>query len=493
MLKQFPIEKSLPWVLFGILAYFPLFLHLDSLSIRVWDESLYACNALEMLMNGNWIVKYLQGEPDMWNTKPPLVVWLQVLSFKTFGVNELAFRLPVALLSLATGYLLIFFSQKEYGKTLPGFLAACVLITMPGFVNEHVARTGDPDAPLTFFMLGTVLFFFRWLKLGTWKPLVAFTAFLICAALTKGISGLLFLPGMFLFGIFYGIQEGKPLYMFTKGGIYLAILAFAVFVGGFYLLRESVNPGYLYAVWENELGGRYLKTIEEHKEPFWFYWTQLLNFEATFWMIPVPVALVFMFFEPLKKYRKFGIFVFVLLISYFFVISGSETKLKWYVAPMLPLIAWLGGLVLMQILDGMSSWLKVGEGPPRWIFMTLFALMVLSRPYSMIIDKVYEPEDSWGPVQYGYFFEFKHKTDPDFKKFTIAELGRNHHNDFYMGYYNWKFDYDVHKVWYAEDLSPGEVVFSCDWHTIDRMHQLYWLEERESFNTCRVFKIISKK
>lgn len=493
MLKKLPIEKILPWLLFGIIAYFPLFLHLDSLSIRVWDESLYACNALEMWENGNWIVKYLLGKPDMWNTKPPLIIWTQVLSFKIFGVNELAFRLPVALLSACAGFLLIYFSKKEYGRYLPGFLAACILVTTPGFINQHVARTGDPDAPLMFFMLGTVMFYYRWLQHGKGKYLAVMTAFLIFATLTKSISGLLFLPGMFIYGIFHGFQQRKPLYLFQQKGLYLAILVFMVVVGGYYLLRESVNPGYLRAVWDNELGGRYLKTIEDHQEPFWFYWNHLLNERLVPWILVLPFAVTFLFFKPLKNYRNFAVFSLIIMATYFLTISGSQTKLLWYDAPLFPLAAWLVALVFTQLHDGMGQWLKVGEGPPKWIFSTVLVLFIFIRPYSLMIDKVYDPVDEWGSVQYGYFMDFKHKTEPDFKEFTIAEYGRNHHIDFYKDYYQWKHGYTIQKKWYAEELEPGEVVMSCHWATIDRMHQLFHVEELESFRTCRIFRVIKRK
>ena len=50
MMRPSPIARTAMWLLFLAAAYFPLFLHLDTLTIRVWDESLYACNALEMSM-----------------------------------------------------------------------------------------------------------------------------------------------------------------------------------------------------------------------------------------------------------------------------------------------------------------------------------------------------------------------------------------------------------------------------------------------------------
>ena len=89
-------------VLFILLAYFPVFLHLEFLPIRVWDESRLANNAYEMFKNGNFLVPHFEGTPDMWNTKPPLMVILQVLCCKVFGIRELSIRLPSAIAGFLT-------------------------------------------------------------------------------------------------------------------------------------------------------------------------------------------------------------------------------------------------------------------------------------------------------------------------------------------------------------------------------------------------------
>ncbi len=55
-----------------ILCYIIFFRHLGEFTIRIWDEGRNATNALEMLKTGNPIVTYFNGQPDMWNVKPPL-------------------------------------------------------------------------------------------------------------------------------------------------------------------------------------------------------------------------------------------------------------------------------------------------------------------------------------------------------------------------------------------------------------------------------------
>ena len=60
----------------------PIFGYLDSYPIRIWDEARLAINAYEMLKNGDFIVTHYDNNPDMWNTKPPLMIWCQVFFMK---------------------------------------------------------------------------------------------------------------------------------------------------------------------------------------------------------------------------------------------------------------------------------------------------------------------------------------------------------------------------------------------------------------------------
>ena len=88
--------KIIPYFLLAILLYFPIFGHLDTLVLRQYDESRLAINAFEMFKDGNFLVTHFEGNPDMWNTKPPMMIWLQVFFINLIGLGELALRLPSA-------------------------------------------------------------------------------------------------------------------------------------------------------------------------------------------------------------------------------------------------------------------------------------------------------------------------------------------------------------------------------------------------------------
>ena len=173
-----PSKPHIALILLIIIIIFPIFHFLDAYPLQQWDEGRLAMSAFEMSNNHNYIVTMFGGLPDMWSTKPPLMIWLQVIMLKTIGLNELAIRLPAALAALGTCLLLFFFFSRKYKEPLLGLISAVVLITFSGYVTLHGIRTGDYDALLTMLMLGYSLFYFLYLEEGKRKYLLL-TFFLI--------------------------------------------------------------------------------------------------------------------------------------------------------------------------------------------------------------------------------------------------------------------------------------------------------------------------
>src|SRR5688500_16348003 len=177
----------------------PLFLHLDSLPFRLWDESRLASNAYEMHQNGNFIVTYYDGEPEMWSTKPPLMIWLQVFFIRIIGFNEMAVRLPAAIAGLLTCAVLLLFSRQYFKKLLIGAFACVVLVTTNGYVDTHAIRTGDYDGLLALFTTAFTLSAFLYAENTHKKWIIILFIGITLAVLTKSIQPLLFLPGVLIY------------------------------------------------------------------------------------------------------------------------------------------------------------------------------------------------------------------------------------------------------------------------------------------------------
>jgi 4-amino-4-deoxy-L-arabinose transferase-like glycosyltransferase len=133
-----PLSRSITgveWILavaaLGI-ATFLIFQNLAAPAIRQWDEAIYADNALDMYMTGDPIVMRRNGEVTFYNTKPPLVIWLQTLSLHAFGINEFAIRFPSALAGVLTCVAMLLFSILTLKKIRIGIVAILILGTTYG-------------------------------------------------------------------------------------------------------------------------------------------------------------------------------------------------------------------------------------------------------------------------------------------------------------------------------------------------------------------------
>jgi 4-amino-4-deoxy-L-arabinose transferase-like glycosyltransferase len=60
----------------------------------IGDEINFAESAREMIVTGDYSKVQINFNP-FWE-KPPLFIWMQVLSMKIFGINEFAARFPNA-------------------------------------------------------------------------------------------------------------------------------------------------------------------------------------------------------------------------------------------------------------------------------------------------------------------------------------------------------------------------------------------------------------
>ncbi|MBL0341439.1 MAG: glycosyltransferase family 39 protein [Bacteroidetes bacterium] len=210
-------------ILLLALLYFPLFLHLERLPMKIWDEARYAVSACEMNLNGNYLVVYFDGSPENWNTKPPMLIWIQTLMIKIMGVRELAFRLPSALAALFTALLMAYFSKKYLNSFWFGFISAILLVTSYGYVHHHGTRTGDYDSLLTFLMAAYSFSFFIFLESGKVKFVHLFFSMLTLAVLTKSVQAVLFLPGLGILALTYKERIAE---LFKSKWLYIDFLLF---------------------------------------------------------------------------------------------------------------------------------------------------------------------------------------------------------------------------------------------------------------------------
>jgi len=334
----------------------PLAFDLGALPIQSWDEARQAVNALEMLRSGGqWLITTFDHHPDLWNTKPPLLIWLQALSMGVLGPTEVAVRLPSLLASLGVVGLL-YAAGRGVGRPGLGLLAGALLVTMPGYRGPHLARSGDYDALLCLWVLGQLLATFAYAETGRRRYLYGAAVAVGGAVLTKGVAGLLGVPSLAL----YLLLHKKLVPALRRPAFWGAAAVGLAGPVAYYLLREWALPGYLAAVWQNELGGRYVHDLSYGPHPLLFHVVNLAKYQCKAWLPLLSLAGFLVVAAPSAS-RRLGALLGLFLVQWLAVITFSETKFEWYTAPMLPALALLLALGVGAAYARAQGWL------PAWV------------------------------------------------------------------------------------------------------------------------------
>jgi 4-amino-4-deoxy-L-arabinose transferase-like glycosyltransferase len=215
-------------------------------------EGQYAGAAREMIEARHSLLPTNDGVPRL--RKPPMLYWLIIASFKAFGLNAAAARLPIALAVTAT-VALTFLIGERLGDYWRGFLAGLIYLSCCG--TFLLGRIIMPEPIFTVFVAGAIFCavcgyqrrrFRRFWFLGFW----------ICCALgslAKSVHGLIYpVAIMLLLAVFYreARLRFRPLFHWS----YLSI--FFLIVLPWYLWAEWHFPGFFWQLvsreWFNHLG-----------------------------------------------------------------------------------------------------------------------------------------------------------------------------------------------------------------------------------------------
>ena len=241
------------------------------------DESRYAQVAREMLESGDWITPTLAGHH--WFEKPALLYWLEIVSFKIFGVNEFAARFGPALFGLGTVISLWALGRgyskrsDQNGSTQFTDLLALIAASTLGLLV--FARGASFDIVITFPLTAALVSFFifdRSARTGgphRYLPLVLFYAFIGISVLAKGLIGIVF--PVAIVGVYYLLSRRLPnrtLITSVGWGIVLAGGIAAVWYWPMYQRHgyEFVDQFFIQHHFERFTSNKY-----KHPQPFYFF------------------------------------------------------------------------------------------------------------------------------------------------------------------------------------------------------------------------------
>jgi len=324
------LQRASQWRLLaiagGLLLVIVYLYGLDRMGMYSADEPRYASIGREMARTGDFITPRLWGQP--WFEKPPLLYWMVAAGFRAGLSEDLAPRLPVALLSV--GFLIAFFwmVRREFGEA-PSAYSTIILATAGGWIAlSDVAIT---DIPMSAMFGLALLFAMRWLHTWDRRWLNASAVALGAAFLAKSAPPLVLgLPVLW-----FGRERWRDLIRPTPVLLFL-LIALPWHVACF--LRNG--PIFLRTLFWQQQIERFISPSLQHVQPWWFYIPLL---PAAFFPWTPLLALLFRREIYADKRLQFLLATAVWTIVFF---SASTNKLPGYLLPLMPPLAVVAGVAV---------------------------------------------------------------------------------------------------------------------------------------------------
>jgi 4-amino-4-deoxy-L-arabinose transferase-like glycosyltransferase len=376
-----------------ILTAFSLRLVMISLDpyLHDWDEKFHALVAKNMTSNPFKPILIVDNvwEDQMvhwccshvWLHKQPLFLWQMALSLKLFGFNEIALRLPSALLGTIGVYFVreiaVFWTKnKEIA-----FLAA-LLMCFSYFQLELTAgreSTDHNDIAFIFYVTASFWAFIRYLKSNysiRWAVYIGI--FAGCAILIKWLTGLL------VFGVWglYILLTKKERFN-TKQYLKLALgllTAIAIFLP-WQLYISYAFP--IESAREYALNTEHIfKVVEGHHGDMFFHFLQLETLYGYLPYLIIPGILFLFFNKRISKPLSFAFIAAILVIFSFFSLIVA-TKMPAFTLPVSSLLFIIIAIGIISSLNRLKDYASSKFLVSLIVLFSFIAILQVFQPFKI--------------------------------------------------------------------------------------------------------------
>jgi 4-amino-4-deoxy-L-arabinose transferase-like glycosyltransferase len=312
----------------AVAIYFVFFFHLTAVGLVGADEPRYAAIAREMALGGDWITPRLFGVG--WFEKPPLIYWMTATAFRLGLSNDLAPRLPIALLSVGFLGFYYWLLQREFGPRA-ALYSSLLLGTSAWWIAFSHADV--PDLPLAALFSAAILLALPWLNHGNKSHLPWAAALLGFAVLAKSMVPLVLLGPVLWFA-------RKRLTDLLQARVLCTFLIVALPWHIACYIRNGMP--FIDTLFIQHQYGRMTSDALQHRQAAWFYLGVLPG--AIFpWVFLLPLLFHRSLYNDLRTRFLLATFLFGLV---FF--SAAPNKLPGYILPLLPALFVLIGIRLAE-------------------------------------------------------------------------------------------------------------------------------------------------
>lgn len=319
-----------------------------SLSLPSLDDCFYARKGVEMARSGNWLTVTWNGLPTFQN--PALPVWILASSFRLFGENDLAARLPSIVMALGVLVGVLAVGRRLWGES-ESLTAGALLLLTPFFANH--ARRAMFDMALALWVLLAMSILLIPDEISTRKAWLSLP--LGAGILTKSVLGLL---PLLVLAVAALVSHGVRRWLrnpWLWAGVILGLA-----LGAVWPLHQWLTHGsrFLQQHFVTEIAARSMAGFNPSRV--------LLGYPAALLGSYQPVILLALAAIPSLVRRDSGpggrlIVVWVVAPALLYSLSSAQSPR--YLFPTLPAMALAAGYWLQRRYPGVAAWVRRSAPP----------------------------------------------------------------------------------------------------------------------------------
>ncbi|MEC4684163.1 MAG: glycosyltransferase family 39 protein [Nitrospirota bacterium] len=314
----------------------------------------------------------LDGQPYL--NKPPLYFWLVSVSFKVFGTNFYATKIPSLFFAVISVFFLYWIVYRWFKDRDIAFFTAFSFETTRWIVRNFT--TNRPESLLVFSILLGCYALILINEKDRKGPYLFGISFAI-GFMTK-LFFALFLPAIVLM---YGLTT-KKIYDWLKWShVYFGALLGIILSSIWFIYFETKHPGYMKYLFNQQTLQRFTGGLDVNKDPL-MYLKEMIKYYhpwLIFFIIGIPVLL-----KKLKE--EYYWFVFLAILIMFVPLQLSKGKASRYlimVTPFLSVIVSIGILRFSKVKNFFKGF-AVYTTLPLFIFFWLTPVRVNPEKFHVI-------------------------------------------------------------------------------------------------------------
>jgi len=301
-----------------------------------WDEINFAECSREMILMNDYTRVHIDFQP-FWE-KPPLFLWMQVASIKTFGLTEFAARFPNAICGIVTLIVVFLCGKKIYNKKFGIYWA---LAYAGSFFPSIYFKSGIIDPWFNLFTFLSIYFFilYNWRRngfdkegLGKKPSTYALWSgiFMGLAVLTKGPAALIIF--LLILCVYFIYNRFRIYFGWGHAGLFLVVIFLVTFTWYGY---ETLKNGPLFVNEFLKYQYRLLTTHDAGQKGFFGYHFVVILFGC----FPASVFAIPSFFKTQynsrfeRDFKKWMIILFWAVLILFTIVQSRiihYSSLAWF-------------------------------------------------------------------------------------------------------------------------------------------------------------------